>query len=98
MKVMRWKQSGQAIVALLQQAANLSNQQCERAMDMAHKLGMQLRAAEDRIKHLQAERDDSKLAPSGPSSGSPEFTTRSRRNSFLRAQVLTRPRANSLAC
>ena len=50
-------QCGQAIVALLQQAANLSNQQCERAMDMAHKLGMQLRAAEDRIKHLQAERD-----------------------------------------
>jgi hypothetical protein len=50
-------QFGQAIIALLQQAANLSNQQCERAMDMAHKLGMQLRAAEDRIKHLQAERD-----------------------------------------
>ena len=48
-------QSGHAIVAMLQQAANLSNERSERAMDMAHKLSMQLRAAEDRIKDLQAE-------------------------------------------
>jgi hypothetical protein len=50
-------QAGQAIVGLLQQAANLSNDQCERAMSLAHKLSIQLRAAEDRNKHLQAERD-----------------------------------------
>jgi exonuclease VII small subunit len=50
-------QAGQSIVALLEQAANTSNERCERAMDAAHKLSKQLRAAEDRIKHLQAERD-----------------------------------------
>src|SRR5262245_7695761 len=50
-------QSGQAVIALLQKAANSSNEQCERAMSLAHKLSMQLRAAEDRIRHLQAERD-----------------------------------------
>ena len=50
-------QAGQAIVGLLQQAANLSNDQCERAMSLAHKLSIQLRAAEDRNKHLQVERD-----------------------------------------
>jgi hypothetical protein len=48
-------QSGEAIVALLQQAANLSNESCDRAMSLAHRLSIQLRAAEDRIKHLQAE-------------------------------------------
>ena len=50
-------EAGQAIVGLLQHAANLSNEQCERAMSLAHKLSMQLRAAEDRNKDLQAERD-----------------------------------------
>ena len=50
-------QAGQAIVGLLQHAANLSNEQCERAVNLAHKLSIQLRAAEDRNNHLQAERD-----------------------------------------
>jgi chromosome segregation ATPase len=49
--------SGQAILGLLQKAANSSNEQCERAMSLAHKLSMQLRSAEDQIKHLQAEHD-----------------------------------------
>jgi hypothetical protein len=46
-------QAGQAIVSLLQRAADLSNQNCDRAMDMAHKLSMQLRAAEDQINELR---------------------------------------------
>jgi hypothetical protein len=48
-------QSGRAVVAMLQQAANLSNENCDRAMSLAHKLSIQLRAAEDRINQLQAE-------------------------------------------
>jgi exonuclease VII small subunit len=47
--------SGQAIVALLQQASDTANRDCERAMDMAHKLSTQLRAAEDKIKELEAD-------------------------------------------
>ncbi len=48
-------QSGRAVVAMLQQAANLSNENCDRAMSLAHKLSIQLRDAEDRINQLQAE-------------------------------------------
>ena len=50
-------QFGQAVIALLQKAANLPNERCDRAMELAHKLSLQLCAAEDRIKHLQAEHD-----------------------------------------
>ena len=48
-------QSGRQVVAMLQQATNLSNENCDRAMSLAHKLSIQLRAAEDRINQLQAD-------------------------------------------
>ena len=48
-------QSGRAVVALLQQAAAVSNENCDRAMSMAHKLSVQLRSAEDQIAQLRAE-------------------------------------------
>src|SRR5262249_7735368 len=44
---------GQAIVAKIQRAADLSNENCDRAMALAHKLSMQLRAAEDRNKSIR---------------------------------------------
>ena len=47
--------AGQAIVALLGEAANISNEKTERAMTAAHRLAMQLRDAEDQIAQLQAE-------------------------------------------
>jgi uncharacterized protein YlxW (UPF0749 family) len=46
-------QAGQALVAMLQQAATLSNDNCDRAMMLAHKLSVELRASEDRVKQLQ---------------------------------------------
>ena len=48
-------ESGQAVLAMLQKAADLSNDNCDRAMSMAHKLSIQLRAAEDRAAQLQAQ-------------------------------------------
>ena len=45
--------SGQAIVTLVQQAAHAAKDSCERAMDVAHKLSIQLRAAEDRARELE---------------------------------------------
>jgi molecular chaperone GrpE (heat shock protein) len=48
-------QAGQEVLAMIQEAANTSKENTERAMSMAHKLSLQLRAAEDRIAHLQAE-------------------------------------------
>jgi len=41
---------GQAIVTKIQRAADLSNENCDRALALAHKLSMQLRTAEDRIR------------------------------------------------
>jgi hypothetical protein len=46
---------GQSIVSKIQQAVELSNESCDRAMALAHKLSIQLRAAEDRINELEAE-------------------------------------------
>jgi hypothetical protein len=49
------EEDGQAIIAKIRKAADLSNETCDRAMALAHKLAMQLRAAEDRISRLEAE-------------------------------------------
>jgi hypothetical protein len=47
--------SGRTIVALLQKAAEMAKEDCARAMDLAHKLSFQLRAAEERARELEAE-------------------------------------------
>ena len=47
--------SGRAIVALLQKAAEMAKEDCARAMDLAHRLSSQLRAAEERASELEAE-------------------------------------------
>jgi hypothetical protein len=47
--------SGRTIVALLQRAAELAKDDCSRAMDLAHKLSFQLRAAEEKARELEAE-------------------------------------------
>ena len=49
------EEAGEAIIAKIQKAADLSNENCDRAMKLAHKLSMQLRAAEERINQLEAE-------------------------------------------
>jgi hypothetical protein len=48
-------ESGRTIVALLQKAADLANEDCARAMDLAHKLSFQLRASEERLRAAEAE-------------------------------------------
>ena len=47
--------SGRTIVAMLQRAAEMAKEDCARAMDLAHKLSYQLRAAEERAHQLEAE-------------------------------------------
>ena len=48
-------EAGQAVVAQIRKAAQLANENCDRAMALAHKLAMQLRAAEDKNIQLEAE-------------------------------------------
>src|SRR5438445_13901684 len=47
--------SGRTIVAMLQKAADMANEDCKRAMDLAHKLSFQLRASEERLREAEAE-------------------------------------------
>jgi hypothetical protein len=47
--------SGAAIVSMLQEAVEVAKHNCERAMDIAHKLSLQLRATEDRVAQLEGE-------------------------------------------
>jgi chromosome segregation ATPase len=46
-------QAGEALLVMLQEAAKLSNESCERMLTMTHDLAKQLQAAEDRIDQLQ---------------------------------------------
>jgi hypothetical protein len=48
-------QAGQSIMGLLQEAATTAKENCGRALRVAHGLSLQLRAAEDQIKALEAD-------------------------------------------
>ena len=48
-------EAGQAIVAQIRTAADLAKEDCDRAMSLAHKLSMELRAAEDRTQQMARE-------------------------------------------
>jgi chromosome segregation ATPase len=50
--------ANQALAEKLQQAANLANENCDRATALAHTLSAQLREAQNRINHLEFEADD----------------------------------------
>ena len=50
-------EAGAALIAMLQQAATLSNDNCDRALAYSQKLSGQLGAAEDRIAALETELD-----------------------------------------
>jgi hypothetical protein len=50
-------QADPAFVANLQQSAQLANENCDRAVALAHKLSAQLQEAQDRINQLEREAD-----------------------------------------
>ena len=54
-KVAQLDDAGQAIVAQIRTAADLAKEDCDRAMSLAHKLAMELRAAEDRTQQMARE-------------------------------------------
>ena len=54
-KVPQVDEAGQAIVAQIRTAADLAKEDCDRAMSLAHKLSMELRAAEDRTNQMVTE-------------------------------------------
>jgi len=48
-------QAGHAVIGLLQEAADIAEENIERAMTVAHRLSLELRTAEDRIRELEGE-------------------------------------------
>jgi hypothetical protein len=48
-------EAGQAIIALLGKAAQMTKESCTQAMDVAHRLSVQMRAAEERTRKAEAE-------------------------------------------
>jgi chromosome segregation ATPase len=54
-RVAQLDEAGQAIVAQIRTAADLVKEDCDRAMGLAHKLSMELRAAEDRAQQMERE-------------------------------------------
>jgi hypothetical protein len=47
--------AGHGIIALLQKAAEMAKSDCDRAMDLAHRLSFELRAAEERARESEGE-------------------------------------------
>jgi hypothetical protein len=47
--------AGQHIVALVQKASDVAKADCQRAMDLAHRLSSELRAAEEKAREFEAE-------------------------------------------
>ena len=47
--------AGHGIIAMLQKVADMAKSDCDRAMDLAHKLSFQLRDAEERVRELEAQ-------------------------------------------
>jgi predicted lysophospholipase L1 biosynthesis ABC-type transport system permease subunit len=48
-------QAGYIVIGMLEQAAAVAAQNCQHAVDVAQKVSLKLRAAEDRVKDLEAE-------------------------------------------
>jgi predicted nucleic acid-binding Zn-ribbon protein len=83
------EEAGQAIIAKIRKAADLSNETCDRAMALAHKLAMQLRAAEDQIRRLEAEVALFRERAARAEAGFKRSTKRSKKSSLLRDQPPT---------
>ena len=71
--------AGNAIVTKIRTAADLAHEDCDRAMSLAHKLSMELRAGEDRTHQLEAE-VDGETERCAPSTGFGSFNKRLRKS------------------
>jgi hypothetical protein len=82
--------SGRAIVALLQKAAEMAQGDCARAMDLAHKLSSQLQVAEGRASALEAEAAHFRNRAARARSGCNTSIMKSSKRSFRRRIALGR--------
>ena len=76
--------SGQAIIALLQEAADAVRANEDRAMSVAQKLSGQIQTVEDRAKQLEADVRYHQIVLTGPRNGCFGSTKRSRTDSSIK--------------
>jgi len=74
-------QAGEALIAMVNEAATLSNENRDRLADLVDDLSRRLEAAQDRINQLQTTSSTSEAALSVLKSGSRSFRKRSRKHS-----------------
>ena len=82
-RVAQLDDAGQAIVAQIRTAADLAKEDCDRAMSLAHKLSMELRAAEDRISEWRGKLSTGKNEQPAPNNGFGRSSKRLKRNCSL---------------
>jgi hypothetical protein len=82
-RVAQLDDAGQAIVAQIRTAADLAKEDCDRAMSLAHKLSMELRAAEDRTQQMARRLSTGKSEQPAPNNGFGRSSKRLKRNCSL---------------
>ena len=86
---------GNDILGLLRKAAEIAKDDCARAMDLAHKLSSQLRAAEERSRELEARQITFGSVPLPRRNGSLSHATRT--PSRFAAMATRKARASGVA-
>ena len=76
----RLDEAGKAIVTQIQRAADLANEDCDRAMSLAHKLSMELRASEDQTHQCRPRLNSGATEQPAPNNGFGSFRKRSRKS------------------
>jgi len=87
--------AGNGIIALLHKAAEAAKEDCARAMNLAHKLSSQLRAAEERSRELEARQITFGSVPLPRRNGSLSHATRT--PSRFAAMASRKARASGVA-
>ena len=82
-KVAQLDDAGQVIVAQIRQAADLAKEDCDRAMSLAHKLAMELRAAEDRTQQMARRLSTGETKQPAPNNGFGRSSKRLKRSCSL---------------
>ena len=96
-RVAQLDDAGQAIVAQIRTAADLAKEDCDRAMSLAHKLSMELRAAEDRTQKWRGRLSTGETEQPAPNSGFGRSSKRLKRSCSLGDHLPARKGSQSVS-
>ena len=96
-RVAQLDDAGQAIVAQIRTAADLAKEDCDRAMSLAHKLSMELRAAETEHSKWRGRLSTGETEQPAPNNGFGRSSKRLKRNYSLGDRSPARKRSQSVS-